>query len=238
MDKVMGEIYVTKDYDKFGKVLGNRKLNKLNIKNLTAVINKTEDIRPIEVNEKYEVIDGQHRLEVAKTKKIAVPYYIIRKADLGTVQTLNSNSKIWNKDDFMESWIEKGKKDYKIYKDFKNSYKFPHEVCMTLLTGYDGGDSLTQFKNGDFKIRDIEKAAHLGGQLTLIGKYYKNYTRRGFVGAMMKCFKNKQFNVDVFLKKLSLQPNRLVDCAKTDQYLLLIEDIYNYHSREKVNLRY
>jgi hypothetical protein len=30
----------------------------------------------------------------------------------------------------------------------------------------------------------------------------------------------------------------LVDCANTSQYVSLIEEIYNYRRREKVNLRY
>ena len=41
-----------------------------------------------------------------------------------------------------------------------------------------------------------------------------------------------------FLAKLKQQPTTLQDCTNTSQYKVLIEEIYNYRRREKVNLRY
>ena len=51
-------------------------------------------------------------------------------------------------------------------------------------------------------------------------------------------FNNDNFDYNRFMHKLEIQPGVLHDCASRAQYKLLIEDIYNYKSREKVNLRY
>jgi hypothetical protein len=40
------------------------------------------------------------------------------------------------------------------------------------------------------------------------------------------------------MHKLRIQPSALVDCTSTEQYRILIEDIYNYKNRNKINLRY
>jgi len=40
------------------------------------------------------------------------------------------------------------------------------------------------------------------------------------------------------LGKLKLQPTALEVCRHQEQYLLLLEDIYNFKRRDKVSLRY
>jgi hypothetical protein len=55
---------------------------------------------------------------------------------------------------------------------------------------------------------------------------------------MISLFKNENFDYSEFMHKLRLQPKALVDCANREQQKLLIEEIYNYKSRQKVNLRY
>ena len=72
----------------------------------------------------------------------------------------------------------------------------------------------------------------------MIGKYYSGYKRRSFIYAMIGLFKNKNFDFNEFIHKLKTQPSAMVDCTDTQQYLSLIEEIYNYRRREKVNLRY
>ena len=57
----IGQIYVTKDYTKFKTLDGNRALSRSQIKKLTRSFESEQIPLPIIINEKYEVIDGQHR---------------------------------------------------------------------------------------------------------------------------------------------------------------------------------
>jgi hypothetical protein len=50
--------------------------------------------------------------------------------------------------------------------------------------------------------------------------------------------KNENFEFAEFITKLKQQPTTLQDCTSITQYKVLIEEIYNYRRREKVNLRY
>ena len=50
--------------------------------------------------------------------------------------------------------------------------------------------------------------------------------------------KNKNFEFTEFIIKLNAQPTSLVDCTTTGHYITLIEEIYNYRRRDKVNLRF
>jgi hypothetical protein len=72
----------------------------------------------------------------------------------------------------------------------------------------------------------------------LVEPYYDEWKRRSFILAMLQLFKNSNFELTEFLQKLKLQPTAMTNCSTTNQYVSLIEEIYNYRRREKVNLRY
>ena len=236
----MATIKTTTNYDQFKHIKGNRPIILAHVKKIKESYNpKRSKLPPILVNEYMEVIDGQHRLEVCKILEIPVDYTVEPGANLATVQDMNANQKPWTTDDFMESYIQKGIKDYEIYKQFKTSYKFTHDICMQLLGDTNPDGKLSNlFCAGRLRIKDIDKAAQNGGKITLVGKYYDGYKRRGFVAALLKCLKNKNFDFDVFLNKLSYQSTKLRDCSKVEQYMELIEQIYNFKNQYKVNLRY
>ena len=101
------------------------------------------------------------------------------------------------------------------------------------------------FWNNPYRRRRKTKEDHntvfrllLNNQIRAIKKFYEGYKRGIFVGTMLSLFNNDNFDYNRFMHKLEIQPGVLHDCASRAQYKLLIEDIYNYKSREKVNLRY
>jgi hypothetical protein len=54
----------------------------------------------------------------------------------------------------------------------------------------------------------------------------------------MSLEKNPRFNFNEFVSKLKQQQIRFVVCNDVKQYTSMIEEIYNYKRKEKVNLRY
>jgi hypothetical protein len=72
----------------------------------------------------------------------------------------------------------------------------------------------------------------------MIEPYYSGIRRRYFIYAMMQLLQKPQFEFIEFLQKLKIQPLALQDCTDINQYILLIEEIYNYKRRDKVNLRF
>ena len=59
-----------------------------------------------------------------------------------------------------------------------------------------------------------------------------------FISCMMYMFKHPDFDYNLFIKKLKIQKTKLVDCGNAQQYKDLIEEIYNYKNKNKVNLRF
>lgn len=235
------QVHTTTNYLNFKPIDGNRNKNLMHINRLKKSMLENYLFTIITVNENFEIIDGQHRFDVIQELKLPLNYIVCNGYGLNEVHILNANSKTWNADDYLEGYCKMGYKDYIEYKKFKDRYGFGHVETMTILTDKKSGlanDVSKIFYNGEFKIKNLFESYNTADKIQLIGQFYLGYKRRCFVYAMLNLFKNKNFEFTEFLQKLKTQPAALCDCTNTDSYISLIEEIYNYRRREKVNLRF
>lgn len=254
-EQEVNKVYKTSNLSMFKQIDGNRIPNLQHVKRLADSIRVYGmKCNPILVNERMEVIDGQHRLMAAKEAESFVYYIIVNGYDLKEVHTLNLNQKNWTKKDFMEGYANMGIESYiKLKKFIEKNEDFGFNDCIALcqnigtgnsrtLTGQNKGNRLDGnaqiFEQGTWKTGDINKAQDMANKIRMINAYYSGYNRTSFVGTMIVLLNNEKFDFNEFMHKVRLQPTALIDCANRDQYRTLIEDIYNYKSRNKINLRY
>jgi len=55
---------------------------------------------------------------------------------------------------------------------------------------------------------------------------------------MISIFKIEAYNHDKLMERIEANPNSLHNCNKVMEYKMLIEDIYNFRSQKKINLRF
>lgn len=238
MVKISNQVHTTTDYFLFKPIDGNRELNLLHFKRLKKSIEENYLFTVIIVNEKKEIIDGQHRFQCCKELGLPINYIVCEGYGLNEVHVLNQNSKTWNADDYLDGYCKLGYPHYIEYAKFKAKFDFGHNECMLLLGGEMGGQHVKEFYNGKFRIKDYNKALEIATKVSMIEPYYDGYKRKTFIRAMNKIFAKSNFDFTQLLQKLKIQPTALQDCTSVEQYILLIEEIYNYRSREKVSLRF
>ena len=250
----VNKVYKTHDLSIFTQIDGNRVPNLQHIKRLADSIRVYGmKCNPILVNERMQVIDGQHRLMAAKEAASFVYYIVVDGYSLNEVHTLNLNQKNWSKKDFMDGYANMGVESYIKLKAFiEKNDDFSFNDCVALcsnITGASvmkgsvirGGKRMNQyeiFESGTWKGKDFDLAQEMASKIRMIKTYYSGYNRTTFVGTMIGMLNNKNFDFNEFMHKVRLQPTALVDCANREQYKTLIEDIYNYRSRNKISLRY
>ncbi|MGG5359637.1 MULTISPECIES: ParB N-terminal domain-containing protein [unclassified Enterococcus] len=157
MSDSVGKIYITKEYDKFRKLRGHRCLKK-NI-NLEKSIKKSGILIPIEVNGKFEIIDGQHRFVIAKKLKLYIPYRVSVGLDIEDVITLNSTSKSWTIMNFIDKYCVDNNQAYLRLKELAITYpKIPISSLASAAEGYLSVNSKTTaaIKNGNFCFYNYE----------------------------------------------------------------------------------
>lgn len=238
----MPTIQKTNDYSLFKSIDGNRSKNRLHIDKLKKSMESNYLFTAIVVNKHYQIIDGQHRFEAIKELGLDLYYIVMPDYGIYEVQVLNQNSKDWNFGDFLDGFCNMGLPDYLHFRAFKNHFGFSYNLCLALLMDTNSEqpciDHRKVFESGTFKIKNIERAYDRAEKMTEVGKYYDKHKNRRFTSAYLKLLNNPNFDHSEFISKLQLQPTKLKDCANATQYIELIEEIYNYKRREKVNLRF
>ena len=237
------QVHTTNNYSLFKTLNGNRDVNQLHLTRLKESMKKNHLTTIIMVNEKLEIIDGQHRFLISQELKLPINYIISKNYGLNEVQILNANMKNWQTVDYVNGYCDLGYKDYIIYRDFVADYGFQNQVSILLLsgehsTGTAESSPAARFKEGLFKVKNLENAKRMAEKIKMIEPYYNGYLRRSFILALHGMFKNENFEFTEFIAKLKQQPTTLQDCTNTSQYKYLIEEIYNYRRREKINLRF
>jgi len=239
--KVVRTVYATKDYTSFSFITGNRNITKSHLEKLRKSIIQNYIPVPIIVNEKLQIIDGQHRFIICKEEKLFIYFIQITGLNLSDVQKINELMKVWTADAFMHCYCDleldndTGEyENYVEYREFKRKYGFGHNETQAMLTGRQmfTGALSERFRNGTFRIDNIKLATAAANKITEVSKYYQGYKRRGFVIAMLQCLANPEYDHDRFMSKLSFQTHKLSDQSNYKQYLQIVQDVYNYHARE------
>jgi len=253
-------VETTTDYDLFKPLNGNRMIDESLIRRLVNSFSKRYLFSPILVNEYFEIVDGQHRYEAAKELNLPINYISVPGYGLHEIQILNSNTKNWTKLDYLDSYCELNIPAYLTMRDFMREFpEFGIRAVETLTTfNYWGANynykinrdrkeskqknkvnvRTRRFEEGLLEIPDIEKSYKYARMILEYREFFTGYYRHSFVHTMVGLFDDERFKHEDFIEKVRMQPTSLVTCVTTEQYRALIENIYNYKLKNKVNLRF
>lgn len=238
----MSAIKSTMNHDKFKFLMGNRNIKPDHVRKLVSSIAKNNmlEVNPIIVTEDMVVIDGQHRLMACKEMNIPV-YYIVAKADLEDVQQLNTNSKSWGIQDFVDSYINQDKIDYLELQEFKNKCGIPFTTAAGLLYAgriATGGGFGKLIKSGSFVVFERENAEEVMNWVSAFTEYTDAVTRsnRDFIIAVNKLKETGSITLANLKHKLKIYGKKMPRLGLVSDYLRELEDIVNYKAREKVRL--
>ena len=140
------EIKKTYDYSKFkflsyNRAVGSNKklMRSIEMANLTSVC-------PIIVTPKLEIIDGQNRFEVCKSKGMPI-FYVVYEGDAETaMKAINTCSQPWRQEEWMQYYLAKGVPNYVALKDFMDMYNLP--ISNAILIFSNGSTNAATFKKG------------------------------------------------------------------------------------------
>lgn len=154
-EKTKVEVYTTRDYDKFKKLLGNREISAKRINKIMASIGKVGYItNPIIVNEKMEIIDGQGRFEALKQLNLPIDYIVVNGAGIEACLNMNIYQEKWRILDYINSYAERGNENYRKLKVLLDTYPlFSISTCTTALFNT-GKFPTAALKNGELIIND------------------------------------------------------------------------------------
>ena len=229
------KILKTLNYSQFKFIKGNRAINDRHVNGLVKSMEKNGLLmNPSCVNEKLEIVEGQHRLMACEILNLPYYYYVVPGATINDVTILNQNRKNWGFSEWMNRYAEYNNMEYKIYKSLYERWGFDHWSCIFLLCRTKGvrgrGKLKKAFETGNLKIETLMEGKKWAQRILDVEPYYEGYKRRSFVQAMIRVFHDKDYDHKIFLKKLALVRDRLYHCSTVGLYINRIDEIMNYNS--------
>lgn len=235
----MNKVQSTTNYGKFRKVRGNRVINRRYLSKLAESIQENNLLpqNPIIVNERMQVLDGQHRLKIAKLLSFPIHYTVVKTGSLKEVQMLNTNVRQWTANDFLESYVSLGNKDYIQLKEFSESNDISIANSLALLTGgnysgYGQRQRLEDFRSGDFKANHKEYANKFAKKLVDVSKYLEEgvVNHREFIKALEKTY-TSGYTHDYLMEKLKKSKARIKRSVNFKEYIRDLEDVISFRTR-------
>lgn len=243
----VGTVYKTKQYNIFKIMKDNRDLRK--VKELSKKMNLSKEYpfnTPIIVNEKMQVIDGQHRLFLAKGVEKYVYFIQVKGATIDDVIDMNTIKNEWKVQDFIKSYSNRGNVYYKIIQDLQNKHKDEVELSaisiLALMTSdgklisenvlregrlvFDVKDAWNNWYSNYPKYLDI---------VNVLKRMNKNgYAQKYCISSFVIMFNNEHYDHEHFLKQLEKYSYMFKTSIYNRKYFLeIFEDIYNYNSRKR-----
>jgi alpha-glucosidase (family GH31 glycosyl hydrolase) len=240
----MIKIMQSKDYSMFDLCDFNRNVENTRFLEESMRRHGWIDAYPMHVvqngNRKFKIKAGHHRFVVAQ--KLGIPVKFVLAQDSATIHELERSTRTWTVRDYLDSYCRMGKPDYQIVKDYCDETGIPILMAVSMLGGHAArsGNFTTQFKNGTYKVRHSSShAADVKDVVIALKRYGIKFPSLVlFVGAISKAMFVEEFSADRFKAKARAFPGMFEKKATVDQYVEMIEEIYNRQSREKIPLKF
>lgn len=230
----MDTVRETREYDKFKFLTPNREQSRGHVevlKNAFQEIGNLTKVQPILVNDKFEIIDGQHRFTAAK--ELGQPIFYTQHPGLGIreARSMNILHRNWTVDDYAQSYAMSGDKNYQAYLRLKEDYGFSHSIMLPYISGFtDKAGVFKGFRNGDFVLENEEKVVDRLEMLTeAIDKAPLMHTR-GLALAFLRVMQSDEYNHATMLKRLEKYGHKLFRVDDIESNLRQLEELYNHNT--------
>lgn len=240
------KVYRTKNYDIFNDITGNRIVDQTHLSNLEQSVKERNWLanEPGMVNDKGQLIDGQHRLRVARARNTYFYFTVGDGANEKDVILLNTNSKNWAVGEWLGYYIANGYEDYIELEKFARKHEIAIGNAAALLSlnprSYRVTMSRKAFRSGNFQIKDVELAEELIEWVKKFEKFCsspKIAVRRDFIQAVWRMMRNEEINIEDVYEKLIFGGQKLFLVTSDVEYLRQFEDIYNLKTAERNRVR-
>lgn len=232
----------TKNYKQFKLMGQNRLLSQGHIESIkkafTEIGNLTR-VQPILVNERYEIIDGQHRFVAAQ--QMSEPIYFTMQHGLRIRDARNMNilHRTWSMDDFARSYAEGGNSNYIRYLELQTNYEVTHSVLLAYIYFVDRKGTFKLFRLGDLEIADLAGTRERLEKLVEAREAVPHLKNdRTFALAYLKVMESEHFNQARMVRKLAAIGDKVVrHFATQGDYLRALEEVFNYDMSESRRVR-
>jgi hypothetical protein len=230
MEKIVGAVYETTDYDKFKILKENREITEKALGKIRRSVEKDGWRNySITVNEKYEIIEGQHTYTYAKLNKLPLRYTIQEGLTEKDCQIMNSARTSWSQRDYIRYHAQQGSQDFIYIQDILNKYKNIPISAIFMVMYKDSPNQ--EIKDGSLKcdekkyresIIKLDYVARIIPYCNIIGG-----RKVVFLNSLMFVYGMKGVDKDRLFNVIKKNCHSITPAVNTEMALSELERVYN-----------
>jgi hypothetical protein len=240
----MKKIMQTKDYTMFKPSSFNRDVVKTKALEASFREHGWIDAYPLHVcqngGRQYVIKAGNHRFYVAQ--KLGIPIKYVVSNDRATIHELEGATEPWDLQDYLVSYCREGRKDYISVKKYCNETGISTAAVVSMLGGHGASSNTLSgpiFKGGKFVVKNTTHAENVKDIVLYLRRCGVSFASTlNLVRAISKLVFVPRFDIDHMKHKIKQFASFIEKKATVDQYLDMLEDLYNRQSRQKIPLKF
>jgi len=238
----MAKIQLSKDYNNFKKMNGNRPIDEGHVKKLMQSI-KEKDFtasNPIKVDADFNIIDGQHRFTACKNLGLPI-YYIQDDFDPKDFIRLNRHMKNVKISEYINFLAKNGDPEFQCLMRISEITEMPPNY---ILTFYKGRSSVNILEDECLKIRQdaqeivdtvtvMKEVLDVIAQTPLEEPHYIKTLK--FCRTLYRFIQETDdFDKDRFIKNVRMKYNWLINYGSKALYFECLKRIYNFQYKKNL----
>jgi len=241
--KVIGKLYQTDDYTFFKIHEANRTVEKPRLKKMIKLMKRDGWlVGSIIVVDKYGVIiDGQSRFFAAQILGLTITFVqlgIVATAEI--IRKNNTNRINWSLENTHNGLVAEGNEGHIELDKFMKAHPELHFTDIMMIAKTSTRSAYRrELENGEFKMRDPEKAEEWAQRIEAFKPYLEDYNSRSFVRTLTVLLENPLINFDELMMKVKKYPFMLRNFKQVERNLEMFEKIINRgkHKSHRIILR-
>jgi len=233
-------IWKTKNYDQFKYFKSNREVT-VNQKLSTEIkTNNRLHSHPIVVDKNMYVLDGQHRLDIAREMKIDI-YYIIDEMGCEDDIRLTQGSKNWSQNDYLNFHKSHNVAEYIFIDKIINEYDVKlNRILKCFITATDSYSITSSFKSGKIKFRiPQDEIIRIISDYKEISDTCNLFIQKPFYStfhdSILILLQIKEFSKDRFIEQINRSPDHLIVASKFNSIKNVKDALLRIYNKWKRN---
>jgi hypothetical protein len=199
--------------------------------------------KPVQVcknGRRFGIIDGHHRFSAAKL--LGIPFYYVEEPFEHSELIGEENSLVrkWSNKSFVNLYASRGNRHFQIVsKWLQKGYSISNVI--SLLCGKNsitGGNGLTAIADGSFTVKTESLIQAVDDFISPLVSICPALRLRYYMDAINMLSRVEECDLELLSKRIKANPTMIVPCANRDQSLDVLDEIYNFRTRDKINIAF
>lgn len=187
----------------------------------------------------YILNTGHHRLDAAKAAGVSFWFVVEHEWPAEEMVKEGGSHRSWSAKSCAAVWVEKGIPDYLVLQGYVEK-GIPISFAGSLLRGEcaSSGNAGPMIQAGTFQVKSTETADKVAYVLDELRATIPIVGSRVFIAALSALLFTPNFDLERMIHCLRANPSALEKRSTRNDMLRLMEEIYNFRQREKVNIAF